>query len=88
MKLKSHKTNWATVLCAAAVFSLIGLRDAQAQLPQPGVMPPPPIVRPLDGGATDQPIQIRPILPPQPIDNNLGSGEQLNGDFSGRLIID
>ena len=83
MKLKSNKANWATVLCAAAVFSLISLRDAQAELPKPGIMPPPPIV-----GSTDQPSQIRPILPAQPIDNDLGSDEQLNGDFIGTMIID
>ena len=91
MKLKSNKTSRATVLCAAAVFSLITLRDAQAELPKPGIMPPPPISGPVEGGALDRPIRIRPILPPQPIDNNLGGlspSEELNGDFSGRLIVD
>ena len=88
MKLKSNKANWATVLCAAAVFSLISLRDAQAELPKPGIMPPPPIGGTLDGGALDQPIQIRPILPAQPIDNDLGGDEELNGDFIGTMIID
>jgi len=83
MKLKSNKSNWATVLCAAAVFSLVTLRDAKAELPKPGIMPPPPIV-----GQTDHPIQIRPILPPQPIDNDLGGGDEFNGEFSGRLFID
>jgi hypothetical protein len=86
MKLKSNKANWATVLCAAAVFSLISLRDAQAQ-PRPGplpvILPPQPI-----NGTTDQPILVRPIQPPPPIITNGASSDELKGDFSGRLIID
>ena len=81
MKFKSYK-NWATVLCAAAVFSFITLRDAQAgRTSDLAILPPPPISGTTGGTAGEN------ILPPPPIDDNLG-GETLNGDFSGVLVVD
>jgi hypothetical protein len=85
MKLKSNKANWATVFCAAAVFSLIGLRDAQAGRSSEAILPPPPISSTTDGTA---PVPVRNPMPPPQIDNDLTSGEQLNGDFSGVIMFD
>lgn len=81
MKFKSHKTNWATVLCAAAVFSFITLRDAQAAGNSEGILAPQPI-----GATIDPKVPVRPDMPPMPIDNDLTTGEQLSGDFSGVLV--
>jgi hypothetical protein len=84
MKIKSNKANWATVLCAAAVLSVIGLRDAEALgLPGAIIMPPPPI-----SGTSDGPVQNGSILPPPPINDDLTAGEQLSGDFNGTLMFD
>jgi hypothetical protein len=83
MKFISNK-NWATVLCAAAVFSMITLRDAQAAGTRTiDILPPPPV----DSTSTDGVVSSS-ILPPPPIDNDLGGGETLNGDFSGTVMLD
>jgi hypothetical protein len=81
MKFKSYKTSWATVLCAAAVFSLSTLHNAQA-LNSLAILPPPPI----DGSTTGDGDSLK-NPPPPPIDGDV-SGGQLNGDFSGTLMLD
>jgi hypothetical protein len=85
MKFKSYKTNWATVLCAAAVLSLITLRDAQAGATSTwNILPPPPISDTTDGSV----LTDSKILPPPSIDDDLTTGEQLEGDFSGIMMVD
>jgi hypothetical protein len=83
MKFNTHK-NWATVLCAAAVFSLVTMGNARAgSVLNPGILPPPPISSPDDGV-----LPSPGILPPPPVTEDLTGGEQLIGDFSGVLMID
>jgi hypothetical protein len=75
MKFKSYKTSWATVLCAAAVFSLTTLHNAQA-LSSPAILSVPPIDATPDTGDS------------LPIDGDVTAGEELNGDFSGTMMLD
>ena len=86
MKFKSYK-NWATVLCAAAVFSLINLRDAQAAPTSTlGILPPPPIDT-TPATTTDGAVSLKNPPPPQ-LDDNLTGGQDLEGTFSGIMMLD
>jgi hypothetical protein len=87
MKIKSHKSNWAMALCAAAVFSFIATQGAQAGLrkvvsPDPFIQPPSPIVTDVQR-ASITPTPLPPIAPAVEQGSVVKSGT-----FTGTVVTD